>query len=44
MDLAEEKKFYAIVKDLRYNPEEAVGKLRNGGAVEDELAEVALQG
>jgi len=44
LDLTEEKKFYAMVKDLRYNSEEAMGKMENGGVVEDELAEVVLQG
>jgi len=42
LDLAEKKKFYTIVKDLRYNSKEVVGKVKNGCAVENELAEVLL--
>lgn len=42
LDLAEKKKFYAIVKDLKYNSEEAMGKVENGHAAENELTEVLL--
>jgi hypothetical protein len=44
LDLAEKKKFYAIVKDLKYNSEEAMGKVENGHVAENELAEVLLIG
>ncbi len=44
MDLGEEKKFYTIVKDLRYDSEEGAGKMKNRRAVENELAEVHYKG